>query len=92
MAEGVAALKEQDGLELQVHGSQDLLQTLIPAGLVDRYRLLLLPVVPGSGKRLFADGAVPAGLRPREQHQLALRGGDGHLGATGALVTGSFGS
>ncbi len=62
-AAGVAGLKRTDGPELQVHGSADLLQTLIRHGLVDRYRLWFFPVVIGSGKRLFADGTVPAGLR-----------------------------
>jgi dihydrofolate reductase len=62
-AEGVAALKQGDGPELQVHGSADLLQTLIRHNLVDRYRLWTFPVVVGSGKRLFADGTVPAALR-----------------------------
>lgn len=63
VAEGVAALKRQDGPELQVHGSGNLLQTLIRHNLVDRYQLLVFPVLIGSGKRLFADGTVPAGLR-----------------------------
>jgi dihydrofolate reductase len=62
-AQGVAALKEQDGPELQVHGSANLLQTLIRHGLVDRYHLWVFPVVVGPGKRLFADGTVPAGLK-----------------------------
>lgn len=62
-AAGVAALKQGDGPELQVHGSADLLQTLIRHGLVDRYRLWVFPVLLGRGKRLFADGTVPAGLR-----------------------------
>ena len=61
--EGVAALKQQDGPELQVHGSANLLQTLLRHQLIDVYRLWIFPLVIGAGKRLFADGAVPAGLK-----------------------------
>jgi dihydrofolate reductase len=62
-ADGLAALKRQDGPELQVHGSADLIQTLLRHNLVDEYRLWVFPVVVGTGKRLFADGTIPAGLR-----------------------------
>ena len=63
-AEGVAALKEEDdGPELQVHGSGNLAQTLIRHGLVDEYHLWVFPLVLGQGKRLFADGTIPASLR-----------------------------
>lgn len=59
----IAQLKQEDGPELQVHGSAQLLQTLIANGLVDRYQILIFPVLIGRGKRLFGDGVVPAGLR-----------------------------
>jgi dihydrofolate reductase len=63
VAEAVAALKAEDGPEIQVHGSGDLLQTLFGHGLVDRLQVLIFPVVLGGGKRLFAGGAAPAGLK-----------------------------
>ena len=59
----VSELKEQSGPEIQVHGSGDLLQTLLKNDLVDEFHVWTFPVVLGSGKRLFADGAVPAGLK-----------------------------
>jgi dihydrofolate reductase len=62
VVEGVRALKDQDGPELQVHGSADLLQTLIGAGLVDEFRVWIFPLVLGTGKRLFGEGTVPDGL------------------------------
>jgi dihydrofolate reductase len=62
----VADLKVTDGPDLQMFGSGNLLQTLIPAGLIDEYRLMTFPVTIGTGKRLFADGTVPAALRLTE--------------------------
>ena len=62
-ADGIAALKQEDGPELQVHGSANLIQTLLRHSLVDQFRLMVFPVVIGSGKRLFGEGTVPAGLK-----------------------------
>ena len=62
-AEGIAALKKEDGPELQVHGSSNLIQTLLQHNLVDQFRLWVFPLVIGSGKRLFSDGTIPAGLK-----------------------------
>jgi dihydrofolate reductase len=59
----LADLKTETGPEIQVHGSSDLLQTLIEHDLVDEYRLWVFPLVLGEGKRLFGGGTVPAGLK-----------------------------
>jgi dihydrofolate reductase len=59
----VAALKElkqQDGPMLQVHGSGNLIQTLLKNDLVDELWLKIYPITLGSGKRLFAEGTIPA--------------------------------
>jgi dihydrofolate reductase len=52
----VAALKETEGGEIHVHASARLAQGLAQAGLVDRYHLLVFPLLLGGGKRLFAEG------------------------------------
>jgi dihydrofolate reductase len=59
----VASLRERPGGDLHVIGSGRLIQTLMRHDLVDEYRLMTFPVLLGSGKRLFADGTTPAGLR-----------------------------
>jgi dihydrofolate reductase len=63
LATAVGDLKDRPGGELQVHGSGALAQSLMAEGLVDRYHLLVLPVVLGRGRRLFTEGVPPAGLR-----------------------------
>ena len=62
VAEEVPALKQRVSGEIQVHGSSDLAQTLIEHDLVDEYRLLIFPVILGTGKRLFGAGTIPATL------------------------------
>ncbi len=59
----ISRLKKQDGPELQVHGSGKLIQTLLKNDLVDEFRLKVFPLTLGAGKRLFAEGATPAGFR-----------------------------
>jgi dihydrofolate reductase len=89
-ATGVAALKAGDGPELQVHGSADLLQTLIRHDLVDEYRLWVFPVVVGAGKRLFADGAIPAALELVENTVSTTGVVIGTYRPAGAITVGSF--
>lgn len=62
VVDAVRALKEKPGRELQVHGSAGLVQTLTEHGLVDEYRIVMFPVVLGTGKRLFGDGTPPTGF------------------------------
>ena len=76
VAVAVPRLKEQDGSELQVHGSADLIQTLLALDLIDEFRLWIFPVVVGPGKRLFGDRA-PAG---------ALELVDSKLSSTGVVI------
>jgi dihydrofolate reductase len=63
VADEVAKLKTEDGGEIQVHGSSNLLQTLLSNDLVDTLRIWQFPVVVGTGKRLFGEGAIPRAFR-----------------------------
>jgi dihydrofolate reductase len=63
LADEVAKLKERHEGDVAVHGSASLVQGLVETGLVDEYRLMVFPVVLGSGKRLFGETGAPAGLK-----------------------------
>jgi dihydrofolate reductase len=56
----IKKLKTEDGPELQVHGSGNLIQTLLKNDLVDELLLKIFPITLGKGKRLFAEGTIPA--------------------------------
>jgi dihydrofolate reductase len=60
VAEGVRKLKGEKGPEIQVHGSASLIQTLLKHDLIDELWLKIFPVTLGAGKRLFAEGSIPA--------------------------------
>jgi len=89
-ADGLAALKQEDGPELQVHGSANLIQTLLRHNLIDEYRLWVFPLVIGSGKRLFSDGTVPAGLRLVDSKTSTTGVAINTYEPAGEIVTGSF--
>ena len=63
VAREVKRLKEQDGPEIQVHGSGELIQTLLKHDLVDELWLKIFPITLGRGKRLFAEGTIAAGFK-----------------------------
>ena len=52
-------LKPENGPDLLIQGSSELIQTLLKHDLIDRFQLLIMPLVLGRGKRLFGDGACP---------------------------------
>mgnify|MGYP003392938892 CR=1 FL=1 len=66
VVEEIKKLKNQDGPYLQVHGSGNLIQTLLQHDLVDELWLKTFPITLGSGKRLFAEGAIPAAFKLTE--------------------------
>jgi dihydrofolate reductase len=69
----IAALKEIPGNELQVHGSAELIQTLLRHGLIDELKINQSPVVLGAGKRLFGAGTTPTAYEVTE-HQVTPTG------------------
>ena len=66
IAEKVREIKRQPGPDLHVYGSANLLQTLMKYDLVDEFWLKIYPITLGSGKRLFADGTIPAAFKVTE--------------------------
>jgi len=89
-ADGIAALKKGDGPELQVHGSGNLIQTLLRHNLIDQYRLWVFPLVIGSGKRLFSEGTIPSGLKLVDSQVSTTGVVIGTYEPAGEIVTGSF--
>ena len=89
IAEKVAKIKGQQGPDLHVWGSGNLLQTLIKHDLVDVFWLMIYPITLGAGKRLFADGTIPAAFKVTE----SIVGSNGvivvNYERAGAITTGS---
>ncbi|MFZ0820047.1 MAG: dihydrofolate reductase family protein [Candidatus Acidiferrales bacterium] len=66
IAEKIAKIKRQEGPDLHVFGSANLVQTLMKHDLVDAFWLKIFPITLGGGKRLFADGMSPAAFKVTE--------------------------
>ncbi len=62
-AEEIRKLKQQDGPDLQVYGSSNLIQTLLKNDVVDEFWLKVFPVTIGAGKRFFGEGTIPASFK-----------------------------
>ena len=87
----IKKIKEQDGPEIQVHGSGNLIQMLLKHDLVDELWLKVFPIALGVGKRLFAEGTIPAGFKLLES-EISLSGVIiASYERAGEVKTGSFG-
>ena len=90
IAEKVTRIKQEQGPDLHVWGSGDLLQTLMKNDLVDNFWLMIYPITLGEGKRLFAEGTFPAAFKVTE----SIVGSTGVILANyeraGAVQTGTF--
>ena len=62
-AAGIAKLKQGEGPDLLIQGSSELIQTLLANDLIDEFRIWTFPLVLGSGKRLFGEGATAAAMK-----------------------------
>ena len=89
--EDIEAIKNRFEGELQVHGSQGLVQTLIEHNLIDEYRLFVVPVVLGTGKRLFASLPEPVAFELIGARRLSRGVTYNVYRSTGEFSTGSFG-
>jgi dihydrofolate reductase len=87
---GIKQLKQQDGPEIQVHGSGQLIQTLLEHDLVDEFWLKIFPVTLGMGKRLFGKGTLPASYTLAESKSSPLGVMIATFKRAGELKTGSF--
>jgi dihydrofolate reductase len=90
VVEAIQNLKSEDGPDLQVHGSAELIQTLMEHDLVDEFWLKIFPVTLGKGKRLFAQGTIPAAFAVAESKTSPTGVTVLNLQRAGDVKTGSF--
>ncbi|NAL78477.1 dihydrofolate reductase family protein [Nitrososphaera sp. AFS] len=87
----IKKIKEQDGPEIQVHGSGNLIQMLLKYDLVDELWLKVFPITLGVGKRLFAEGTIPSGFKLLESELSPSGVIIASYECAGEVETGSFG-
>jgi dihydrofolate reductase len=90
VVEEIRKIKAQDGPELQVHGSGNLIQTLLKHDLVDEFWLKIFPITLGAGKRLFAEGAIPVAFKVAGSKVLPSGVIIANYERAGEVKTGSF--
>ena len=90
VAQEIKKLKGQEGPELQVHGSSNLIQTLLEHDLVDEFWLKIFPVTLGAGKRLFDQGTLPGAYTLVESTSLPSGVMIANFKRAGEVKTGSF--
>jgi dihydrofolate reductase len=90
LVDEIRKLKQQEGPDLQVHGSGELIQTLMKHDLVDEFWLKIFPVTLGTGKRLFAEGTLPAAFKVSDSKLSPAGVIVANYQRAGAVQTGSF--
>jgi dihydrofolate reductase len=90
VAEEIRKLKQQNGPDLQVHGSGNLIQTLLAQDLVDELWLKIFPVTLGKGKRLFDSGTIPASFALEDSKTSPMGVMVANFKRAGEVKTGSF--
>ena len=90
VVEEIKKLKQQDGPDLKVWGSGNLVQTLMKEGLVDAFWLKIFPITLGKGKKLFAEGTIPAAFKLSTNKVLPSGVIFANYERSGEVKTGSF--
>jgi dihydrofolate reductase len=86
----IVRIKEMNGPELQMHGSSNLIQTLLKHNLLDELHLWIFPVAIGNGKRLFGEGIYPANFKLLDSKTSSTGVIIATYAQAGELKTGSF--
>jgi dihydrofolate reductase len=90
VVEKIKKLKQETGFDLQVHGSGNLIQTLLKNDLVDELWLKIFPITLGSGKRLFGDGTIPEAFTLTDSKVSPKGVIIANFKRAGEVITGSF--